>query len=367
MEPYVPDSLPLQNLNFGSLIGLVGQANAELARYDGMLASVVNPSVLLSPITTQEAVLSSKIEGTQATLDEVLEHDAGQEYEEEKTLDINEVINYRQVLLFATDALNVRPLSLNMLKEMHAVLMDSVRGQNKTPGEFRTDQNWIGRQGCTIDEATFVPPSPLQLQDHLEAWEAYVVGADVDALIQAAIVHAQFELIHPFRDGNGRIGRLLIPLFLFSKGCLSTPMFYLSAYLEENRDEYYSCLQRISGEGAWDLWIAFFLKGIVEQAQENTSKVFDILKLYDDMKDRIREITHSQYTVQLLDALFARPIFQTSDIVQRTGIPKQTVMPLIKQLKDNGVLYTVREASGRRPARLAFPELLNIAEGRKIV
>ena len=367
MKPYTPDRLPVQDLDFGVLVGLVGQANAELARYDGMLKGVVNPSILLSPITTQEAVLSSRIEGTQATLDEVLEHDAGQEYEEEKTRDIKEIINYRQVLLFATRELDNRPLSLNMLKTMHSVLMDSVRGQNKTPGQFRTDQNWIGPAGCSIDNATFVPPSPFQLQDHLESWEKYVLSNDIDVLIQAAIVHAQFELIHPFRDGNGRIGRLLIPLFLFSKGCVSSPVFYLSAYLEANREDYYSCLQSISSDGAWERWISFFLQGVVEQAQENASKVVAVLDLYEMMKERIRGITHSQYTVQLLDALFARPIFQTSDIVQITGLPKQTVMPWIRQLKDDGVLVTLREASGRRPGRMAFRELLNVAEGRSIV
>lgn len=366
MQPYIPEALPLDKAHWAGLIGLVGRANADLARYDGMLAGVVNPSILLSPLTTQEAVLSSRIEGTQATLDEVLEHDAGEGFDEEKTRDIQEIVNYRKVLVHAQDALRNRPITLGMLREMHATLMNSVRGQAKSPGEFRGDQNWIGPPGCVLEEATFVPPSPLQLLDHLEAWERYMAFDDLDVLIQTAVVHAQFELIHPFKDGNGRIGRLLIPLFLFSKGSLSAPMFYLSAFLERNRETYYARLLGLSKARAWGDWAAFFLQGIIEQAKENTDKVRATLFLYEDMKGRVREITHSQYSIQILDAIFARPIFQTSDIVQRTGLNRQTVMPLLRQLKDAGVLTTVRPAKGRRPARLAFPALLNTAEDREV-
>jgi Fic family protein len=367
MEPFVPDRLPISNLDFSQLISFVGESNAALARYDGMLQSVVNPAILLSPLTTQEAVLSSRIEGTQATLDEVLEHAAGQTFEENKTQDIQEVFNYRQALTQASKALQDQPLSLGMVKQMHSMLLDSVRGQNKEPGQFRKDQNWIGPEGCTIEEATFVPPSPLQLLDHLEAWQGYLNGDDVDLLIQAAVVHAQFELLHPFMDGNGRIGRLLVPLFLFHKGVLSQPMFYLSGYLEQNRDEYYARLQGISQYGQWNEWIVFFLKAVSTQAVDNTKRVQSTLALYEEMKGKIQSITHSQFTIQLLDALFDRPIFQTSDAVQRTGLAKQTLMPLLRQLKDADLLTPLREASGRRPAILAFPALLNIAEGREVL
>lgn len=367
MQPYIPQKLPLNDLNYKMLIGLVGEANAALAQYNGMLQGVVNPSILLSPLTTQEAVLSSRIEGTQATLDEVLEHEAGQIYDEDKTADIQEVMNYRRVLVLASETLvDNRPLSLSLLKQMHTILMDSVRGQSKSPGEFRCDQNWIGAPGCPIEEASFIPPSPLQLIDHLQRWESYIESDDVDVLIQTALVHAQFELIHPFKDGNGRIGRLLIPLFLFYKKRLSEPMFYLSEFLENHRDEYYKHLQGISGDGKWNEWIAFFLKCVIQQAKINTSKVRQTLALYDDMKDRISKITHSQYSIHLLDSIFDHPIFKTSDIVKRTGIAKQTVMPLLKQLRDANVLTVVREARGRRPAILAFSHLLNIAEGRDV-
>jgi Fic family protein len=368
MIPFVPHQLPLTNLDHGRLIGLVGRANAELARYDGLLQGIVNPAVLLSPLTTQEAVLSSKIEGTQATLDEVLEHEAGQSFSMEKNQDIQEIVNYRAALLLATEELKHRPLSLALVKEMHRLLMNSVRGADKEPGMFRRDQNWIGRPGCTIEEATFVPPSPLQLLDHLEAWERYLAGDDADRLIQVAIVHAQFELIHPFKDGNGRIGRLLIPLFLYSKRALNRPMFYLSGYLEAHRDEYYSRLKAISAEGDWDGWVDFFLNAIIAQASVNADKVRSVLALYEAMKTRIAETTHSQFAIAALDAIFDRPIFRASDFATRTGITtRQTAMLILRQLHQAGILKTLVKASGQRPAVLAFSELVNLAEGRHVV
>jgi Fic family protein len=367
MEPYIPRPLPLPDLDYGRLIRLVGPANAALARYDGLLQSVINPSVLLSPLTNREAVLSSKIEGTQATVDEVLEYEAGIDFGGEKVADIQEVVNCRKSLTLATEALVDRPITLSLIRQMHAVLMDSVRGANKSPGAFRLDQNWIGPAGCTMEQATFVPPSPLQLQDHLQLWESYLSADDFDVLVQAAIVHAQFELIHPFKDGNGRIGRLLIPLFLFQKRALASPMFYLSEYLESQRDLYYARLRGISQDGDWDAWIEFFLDAIVDQARRNTERVRDILELYERMKRRITELTRSQHAILVLDTLFDRPVFQASDFVHRSGIPKQSAQPFLRTLREAGILHLLREQSGRRPAILAFRELLNCAEGRDVL
>lgn len=366
MKPYQPNKLPLEGLDYQRLFALVGEANAELARYDGLLQGVVNSSVMLSPLTNEEAVLSSKIEGTQATVDEVLEQEAGIHKEGEKAKDIQEIINYREALRSAHHYLDERPITLAFVRQLHKILLNSVRGQDKTPGEFRKDQNWIGKYGCTIEEASFIPPNPLQLEDHLEAWQSYISTDDIDFLLQTAVVHAQFELLHPFKDGNGRIGRILIPLFLYQKKKLSQPMFYLSSYLEANREEYYVRLQNISREGDWNGWIAF-LKAIIEQAKNNNAKVKSIMGLYDSMKIRIHEITHSQYTVHLLDAIFDRPIFETTDFVSRSQINKKTAMALLKQLREAGVLLVLREGSGRRASVLCFPALLNITEGRKIL
>ena len=370
MLPYQPDELPIQDLDYQLLFSLVGTANAELARYDGLLQGIPNPAVMLSPLTTREAVLSSKIEGTNATVDEVLEQEAGMKKDGEKYKDIQEISNYRSALFQASEHLKDYPIRLSFIQSLHRTLLDSVRGQDKAPGEFRKDQNWIGKLGCAMSEASFVPPSQLQLKDHLQAWECYIGSDDIDFLLQVAVVHAQFELLHPFKDGNGRIGRILIPLFLFQKGALSEPMFYLSEYLEANRDKYYLRLKNISATGDWNGWIAFFLKAIAIQAKANSERVKMIMALYDEMKTRVHEITHSQYSVYLLDALFNRPIFKTSDLVKelkhKHNIHEKTTPGFIRQLKEAGVLVELQAGSGNRAAVMCFPQLLNLAEGRAV-
>lgn len=371
MSPYAPDALPLTNLDFRRLLPLVGQANAALARYDGLLQGIPNPAVMLSPLTTQEAVLSSKIEGTQATVDEVLEQEAGLIKQGEKYEDIQEISNYRQALYSAREHLKDYPIRLSFVRELHRILMSSVRGQDKTPGEFRLEQNWIGKHGCTMEQASFVPPNPHQLPDYLQAWERYLDSDDVDFLLQTAVVHAQFELLHPFKDGNGRIGRILIPLFLYQKRVLSQPMFYLSEYLESHREEYYQRLKAISAEGDWNGWIAFFLQAIITQAGQNSIRVTDIQALYEEMKLAIQAATHSQYTVHVLDAIFSKPIFRSSDLAQQLfkefGIHAKTTPGLLRQMKDAGILRELQPGSGRRPATLCFPRLINLAEGREVL
>nr|QIQ10541.1 hypothetical protein BFBNJELC_00022 [uncultured bacterium] len=371
MQPYEPDVLPLTGLDYQRLLPLVGQANAALARYDGLLQGIPNPAVMLSPLTTQEAVLSSKIEGTQATVDEVLEQEAGLLKEGEKFQDIQEISNYRQALFAAREYLKDYPIRLAFVRELHRILMSSVRGQDKTPGEFRKDQNWIGKYGCSMEQASFVPPNPLQLPDHLQAFEHYIDSNDVDYLLQTAVVHAQFELLHPFKDGNGRIGRILIPLFLYQKRALSQPMFYLSEYLENHREEYYQRLKAISAEGDWNGWIAFFLQAIVTQAGQNSSRVTAIQSLYEEMKQAIQAATHSQYTVRVLDAIFSKPIFRSSDLTVQLhrdfGIHEKTTPGLLRQMKEAGILRELQASSGRRPATLCFPRLINLAEGREVL
>jgi Fic family protein len=363
MKPYLPEPLPLKKLDYRQLIKIVGRANAELARYDGLLRAVVNPEILLSPMITKEAVLSSKIEGTQATLDEVLRHEAGiPVVGEQKIADIQEIVNYRSTLILAEKALTNRPMTLFLLRQMHKELMTSVRGQHKNPGEFRRIQNWIGPTGGTIARALFIPPEPVVLQEHLSALEKYMQVEDVDDLIQCAVVHAQFELLHPFLDGNGRIGRLLIPLFLYFKKRLIRPMFYMSEYLENQRNNYYAKLNAISRNGEWNEWIDFFLRIIHDQALRNSEKVTAILDLHRQLKDQIYEITHSRYSLKILDALFFKPVFPASDLMLRTKIVKQTLMPILRKLRQAGILKVIRPAQGRRPAVMAFTDLLNITE-----
>lgn len=369
MKPFEPKPLPREGVAWESLVPAIARANRELARYDGILHGVPNPAVLLSPLTTQEAVLSSRIEGTQATLGEVLKFEAGEQpADEPRRQDIQEILNYRKAMHEAETELKSRPFNLNLLKRLHTVLLDSVRGRNKARGEFRREQNWIGVPGEGMDKAFFVPPEPLKLPQLLDNWEKYWHADERDALVQLAVVHAQFEIVHPFLDGNGRLGRIQVPLFLHEKKLLSRPTFYLSAYLEAKRDEYVARLRALNGAESWNRWIEFFLVAVADQAVENAKKAQAILGLYDNLKDRVLELTHSQYAMPLLDCMFKRPIFSTSDMVRAKKMPsKPMVMVLLKRLRGAGILKPLREASGPHPAVLALAELVNLCEGKKVV
>lgn len=365
MRPFIPGKLPPEKLDYKKLIGPAGEANASLARYDGLLKALVNPEILLSPLTTNEAVLSSKIEGTQATIDEVLQHEAGMHiHEEQKKLDIQEIANYRSTLIQAEKQLAKRPLNLFLIRQMHRELISGVRGAQSEPGKFRDIQNWIGRPATPIEQASYVPPEPHRLREYLEDLETYIRSDDGDILIQSAIIHGQFEILHPFLDGNGRIGRMLIPLFLFYKKRLSRPMFYLSEYMEKYRSEYYTRLKDISDSNNWNAWIGFYLGAVKDQGQKNSYRVECIIDLHRTMLARIRALTRTQYNVEITDALFNKPIFNAPDLQIRTKIPKQTLMPVLKKLTDAGILATIKEAKGRSPAVIKFPELLAITESK---
>lgn len=366
---YHAGKFPPSDLDWPKLLPLIGPANAAIARYEGVLAGVPNPNVLLAPLTSQEAVLSSRIEGTQATLGEVLEFEAEGDLFDESTpkkADIREVLNYRAALAEATKLLETLPLSQRLIRRTHEVLMQGVRGRNKAPGEYRRVPNWIGPEGCTIDQARFVPCGADRLDDAMAAWEAYLHADAPDLLVQLAIAHAEFEAIHPFLDGNGRLGRLIVPLFLRSKGLLSTPNFYVSEFLESHRAEYYERLLAVSRDNDWTGWCAFFLRAVIAQAELNIKKAHDILDLYKARKDWIASVTRSQYGVRALDWMFANPIFRTSDFIASAGIPKQTAARILRLVKDAGLLRDLRPASGRRAAIVAFSDLLNIAEGHKV-
>lgn len=369
MKPFAAERLALTMIDWPSLVPLIGQANRALALYDGILYGVPNPEVLLSPLTTQEAVLSSRMEGTQATLGEVLKFEAGAELvEESKRQDIQEIINYRRALQTAEAELKKRPFNLNLLLQLHGILLDSVRGRNKARRQFRSEQNWIGPPGSTIDNARFVPPAPLYVRDHLDNWEKYYHGEERDPLVQLAIVHAQFEIIHPLLDGNGRLGRILVPLFLHEKQLLSRPMFYISSYLEAHRDLYVERLRGLGQPKSWNRWIELFLLAVIEQARANAATARAIIELYERMKIKLIELTHSQYAVPLLDRLFDQPIFRSSHLTQHKQMPSvPTVMQMLRRLHKAGVLKTVRKSSGRRAEIFAFVELLNLCEGDKII
>ena len=364
LNPHQLALLPLDCIDWSAHVTLIGQANAALARYDGMLESIVNPAVLLSPLSTQEAVLSSRIEGTQASIEEVLEYEADPTGKLAPSLraDIQEIINYRTAMALAVQELKERPFSLNLLRKLHATLLDSVPGHDKSPGRFRRSQNYIAPPGSPIERASYVPPVWEQVDPGMSNWEAYLHAREKDPLVQLAVAKAQFELVHPFSDGNGRLGRMLVPLLLYENSLLASPMFYLSSYLEQHRDAYYERLRAISQEADWNGWIAFFLTALLEQAQSNTRKVRALLALYEQMKRDIPRSIHSQYVIQAIDALFDRPVFRTSDFVDRSGIPVNSAIRLVRQLREAGFVQDLRSGKGRRAAVLIFSQLIQITE-----
>ncbi len=363
---YHEGQFPPKALDWGRLVPLIGPASAAVARYDGMLSAIPNAHVLLSPLTTQEAVLSSRIEGTQATMGEVLEYEARGSTDEPATAkeaDIWEILNYRKAMRTATESLKTLPLCQRIILECHKILLNSVHGHGKSPGQYRKIPNWIGPKGCPIEEASFVPINAAKLPEAMSRWEKFIHEDAPDRLIQLSLLHAEFEALHPFLDGNGRLGRMLIPLFLFQTGIIQQPMFYISAYLEKHRDEYYERLNAVSRNNDWNGWCAFFLKVVQIQAEENLAKAQSILDLYNRMKIRFAELTHSQYAIHALDWVFERPIFKSSDFVRSAMIPTPTAKRMLSVLKVEGILRELQPGSGRRAATIAYPDLLNIAEG----
>lgn len=361
---------PPSTLDWPRLIPLIGPANAGLARYDGLLTAIPNAHILLSPLTTQEAVLSSKIEGTHVTMGEVLEIEAGGESDsitQPKRDDAEEVLNYRTAMRACIAELQSRPLSQHMLRAAHSLLMQGVRGRDKSPGSFRKDQNWIGPKGCTIEEAHFVPVSPEHLQNGMDEWERYLGSIrEPDVLVQLALLHVEFEALHPFQDGNGRLGRMLIPLFLFQRKLLASPDFYMSGYLDANREEYQERLRAVSRDGDWTGWCAFFLLGLRKQAAENERKARAILSLYERVKTQVVDLTHSQHSIRAVDFIFQSPIFPAPLFTNHSEIPKPTANRILTLLRDEGLLLTIQEGKGRRPGIYVFRELLNIAEGSEV-
>ncbi len=361
---------PPAELDWKGLIPLIGKANACLARYDGLLSAIPNAAVLLSPLTTQEAILSSKIEGTHVTMGEVLELEAGGEPQgitQPKRDDAEEIFNYRQAMRSCIAELENRPLSQHMLRQAHQILMRGVRGKDKSPGKERKTQNWIGPKGCTIEEANFIPIAPEHLLAGLGDWENFMAREDQpDSLVQLALVHVEFEALHPFADGNGRLGRMLIPLFLFKKRLLSSPDFYMSGYLESNREAYQESLRAVSRDDAWTEWCVFFLQGIAAQAGENERKARAILALYERVKTQVADLTHSQHAIRAVDFLFQHPIFSAPHFTQHSDIPRPTAARILGVLREGQLLHTLREGKGRRHGIFIFRELINIAEGEVV-
>ena len=362
---YSPDRFPPPQVDWPRLLPLIGRAHRAIAGYEGVLEGVPNPAILLSPLSGQEAVLSSRIEGTHSSLSEVLALDAEDGTGgggEAPSADAREAFNYRLALVTATALLNELPLSQRLLRMTHAALMRGVRGGAADPGEYRSIQNWIGPPRSTQATATFITCPPQEIPDAMSAWERYLHEDSPDTLVQLAVLHAWFEAIHPFLDGNGRLGRLMFPLLLVSRGLLRQPNFYLSEYLERYRADYFRHLLAAQRGAGWTPWLRFFLTAVEEQAAANATKAREILDLYHGRRKWVAEVTRSRYGVPALDFLFQRPVFRSTDFYRSSGTPRPTAARFLRVLRDRGMLRELSPSRGRRPALLWFPELIETAE-----
>ena len=362
IKPFIPQQLPLQNIAWEKLLSNIIRANTALARFDGLLESIHNPLMFISPLLTQEAVLSSRIEGTQASFNDILEYEAAPERKFKNYNDIEEVLNYRKALEYAERELIKRPICLNLIREIHAILLKGVRGENKARGEFRRIQNWIGQPGSTIETATFVPPSPERVLESLSNWEKYCHYDEKDALVQLSIIHAQFEIIHPFLDGNGRLGRMLIPLFLKEKQLLQYPALYVSEYFEKNKNEYYQKIRNITAKGKWEDWIEYFLLAVETQAAANANRARLVADLHDELKNTIQQVTKTKNSIQIQDFLFSKIMFQTPDFSKASGLSKPHAARVLKNLLQHGIVKMISRAKGSRPAIYGFHDLMAIIE-----
>lgn len=363
LEPFVPHPLPIDKSkwNLERLLLLTSRARAAISGYTAILTHPgISPSIFLSPLEIREAVLSSKIEGTVTTVDEVLKFEAENLVVPAKNKDLQEVLNYRNAMRLSQEWIGKGlPINTSLVCSIQKALMHDVRGENKTPGEIRKDQNWIGADNCKIEEATFIPPIPLDVPFHLQNLFDYI-KTEEEPLIQTAFLHAQFEIIHPFNDGNGRTGRILIPLYLWMREVIILPMFYISEYLESHRGEYIHRLHMISEEGAWENWVIFFLAAVESQSYKNTQKALQILSLYEETKKKIYKISKSPYSIKGLDFIFQRPIFSIKQFETFMGVNRQTAYRIINLYKQEKILATVRKSTGRTPELLVFQSLYDL-------
>ena len=361
---YHHGKFPPGDLDWKRLIPLVGPAAAAVARHDATLSAAPNPGILLAPLTMREAVLSSRIEGIEATIGDVLGFEAGQRpVSTSRADDIWEVLNYRLAMKKAEALLQNLPLSQRVVRETHRVLLSGVRGNGKAPGEYRRISNWIGPPGCSLGEATFVPIAANELPAAMDRWENYIHADTLDTLVQLAIIHAEFESLHPFLDGNGRLGRLLIPLFLKARGCIRKPTFYVSAYFERNRGDYYEGLRAVSRDGDWTGWCKFFLAAVQEEAEGNLQKAQAILDLYDELKRRVADLTRSSYATYAVDRIFEKPVFSASDFADGIGSARRTARRILDVLCENGILQVAVQGRGSVGTLFVFGGLLDIVEG----
>jgi Fic family protein len=361
---FVPEPLPPDPpIEFDPpLPTLLSRADLAIGRLDGEIRNVPNPDFFVAMYVRREAVLSSQIEGTQSTLEDLLAVELEPRIADLSN-DVDEIVNYVSAMNYGLDRLSSLPLSLRLIKEIHRELLKGVRGANKLPGAFRRDQNFIASAGSrNIDDATFVPPPVNEMQRALGDLEKFLhTTEDMPPLIHVGLAHAQFETIHPFMDGNGRVGRLLITFLLVHGGVLHRPLLYLSLFLKRHRDEYYDRLMAIRDEGDWEGWLRFFIRGVAETAEEATLKARAIVELREHQRAAAEERGLTLNGLRLLDLLYMRPLVDVNLISNELGVSFATANKLVQQLDDLGFL---EEVTGRRRDRIfRFAPYLALFEG----
>lgn len=327
----------------GELQRLLSRADRALGRLDGSIHTLPHPDLFVFMYVRKEAVLSSQIEGTQSSLQDVLAAEA-QILDADRPKDVDEVMNYVRAMKHGLARLAELPVSVRLIREIHAELLQGVRGSHLTPGELRRSQNWIGPGGCSLNEATFVPPPPHEISNHLSALEKYLHEEDgLPLLIKIGLAHAQFETIHPFLDGNGRVGRLLITFLLCEREVLFKPVLYLSHYFKQHRQAYYERLQAVRDEGAWEAWLSFFLHGVVEVSQQATETARKILLLREEHRKTITEEfgRAAGNGHRVIERLYEHPIVSVNDVQEIIGATYQAANELVKRLVQCGILHEI--------------------------
>ena len=339
----LPPEPPIEMSN--EMIAKLVDANRKLATLDGLSSRIPNMDLFVSMYVRKEALLSSQIEGTQCTLDDILNPFA----EENTNLNVSDVVNYIRAEEYAINRLQTLPLCNRLIKETHAVLMEGVRGQEKNPGEFRYSQNWIGGQGSTLRNARYIPPNPEDMVDAMSDLEKYMNGEDsLDPLIQAALIHYQFETTHPFLDGNGRVGRLLITLFLMEKKILSAPSLYISYFLKMNRVEYYDRMTQVRKTGDYEQWVLFFLQALSDSAEDAIQTIDRLTEIHNRNVQKFNSMTKRQQTnaINFLIYLEKAPIIDIQKTATALNLSYNTVAKNVASFVDNGILQQT-EKSGR--------------------
>lgn len=355
---YVPNSLFNVEVKYDDeLIDLLTNANNIIGKLDGISTNLPDRDLFISMYVEKEAVVSSQIEGTQASLSDVLQKDSN------KVKETEEIVNYVHALNYGIELLDKLPISIRYFKEIHKELLKGVRGESKNPGELRHSQNWIGPQGCNLSNATFIPPSVDKMKDALNDLEIYMnENTNISQLIKIALIHYQFETIHPFLDGNGRLGRLMIPLWLKENNYLSNPLLYLSLYFKQNRTEYYGLLMNVRFKGKYEEWIKFFLKGIIEMSNNSIETIFQIQNLMSNINDKLENlnIRNKENYYNAIKYLYMHPYFDSVDLREYLSLTKPTISKIINELINLDIIVPLDNK--QRYVRYVFKEYVDILE-----